>query len=362
MAKEHLRSHTGLRGIAALMVAPVHMYCDEFVSGFDRAVLPFLNSVLAVDVFFVLSGFILPFVYHDTTGRMNATWRKFFVARIARIYPLHLLTIAIVGVMILVANSKGISMGRPYYASDLPPQLLLLHAFPYIEKWAWIHPSWSISMEFLAYIAIFPCMTYAFRGDRSLTMKTAFILALCGLYGLTYWLCTNAGANAAMGWYAVGRVTAGFGIGFLLFKIHQQHPAISIRIQDRCDWILMVFLAAYLASCFKLFAFQWLILLVPLLVLSLTSNKPSLASRVFGNRVMVWLGTISYSVCMIHTIFGKLVVGLSNKLPPPSPLVGALLLAGVFASLLLVSSASYRLFENPARKWLTLKRKSVTTD
>ena len=202
MAKEHLRSHTGLRGIAALMVAPVHMYCDEFVANFDRTVLPFLNSVLAVDVFFVLSGFILPYVYHDSEGNMNTSWRKFFGARFARIYPLHLLTIAIIGVMVLVASSKGIPINRPYYASDLPAQLFLLHAFPYVEKWAWIHPSWSISMEFLAYIAIFPCMAFAFRGDRPLAVKTAFIVVLCGLYGLTYWLCA---ASAFAG--AAGRLT-----------------------------------------------------------------------------------------------------------------------------------------------------------
>jgi peptidoglycan/LPS O-acetylase OafA/YrhL len=73
MTKEHLRSHTGLRGIAALIVAPVHMYCDEFVQGFDKFILPFLNSVFAVDVFFVLSGFILPFVYHNQEGTMNSS-------------------------------------------------------------------------------------------------------------------------------------------------------------------------------------------------------------------------------------------------------------------------------------------------
>ena len=350
---DHLRSHTGLRGVAALMVAPVHMYCDEFVAGFDRTVLPFLNSVLAVDVFFVLSGFIIPYVYLDSRGLMNATWRKFFLARFARIYPLHILTIAIVGLMVLFANAQGISMGRPYYASDLPPQLLLIHAFPYIEKWAWIHPSWSISMEFLAYIAIFPFMTFALKGNSKIWFETIIILCLCGLYVLTYWLCAAADANAAMGWFAVGRVSAGFGIGFLLFKIYQKHPVITSRIQDHCDWILGIFLAGYIASCYKLFAFQWLILLVPPLVLSLTSNKPSFAAFVLGNRVMVWLGTISYSVYMIHTIFGKIVVGLSDEFPTPSPFVGVILLIGLFTSLLMVSSLSYSLFENPARKWLS---------
>jgi peptidoglycan/LPS O-acetylase OafA/YrhL len=329
------------------------MYCDEFVAEFDQAILPLLNSVLAVDVFFVLSGFILPFVYHDSAGRMSVPWRRFYVARFARIYPLHLLTITIVGLMILVANSKGIHMSRPYYASDLPPQLLLIHAFPYVEKFAWIHPSWSISMEFLAYLAIFPLMTKVFKGDCTLALKIAAIFGLCCLYGLNYWICDAHASNAAMGWYAVCRVCSGFGIGFLLFKIHQQHPAISRRIQNRCDWILAIFFAGYVASCFRLFAFQWLIMLVPFFILSLTSNRPSFASRIFGNRFMVWLGSISYSVYMIHTIFGKLVSGLASRIPHFSFATGTLVLVGIFTILLAVSSLSYSLFETPARRALS---------
>lgn len=354
MNKEHLRSDTELRGIAALMVAPVHMYCDEFVQGFDASVLPLLNSVFAVDVFFVLSGFILPYVYHNHDGTMNSTWKKFFVARIARIYPLHLLTIAIVGLMILVASSKGISMGRPYFLSDLPPQLLLVHAFPYIEKWAWIHPSWSISMEFLAYIALFPLLTLGFKGGRSLSLKVVFMLVFCVIYAATYWLCNKFDANAAMGWLAVGRVVSGFGIGFLLCKINDQHRKISLKVQNHCDLILAVFMAAYIATCFKWFHFQWLMLLVPFLVLGLSTNKPSFALHILGNPLTVWLGTISYSVYMIHTIFGKIVVGLAQKLPFPSTsVIGGLLLATVFGILLLVSSILYYLFENPAKKWIT---------
>jgi len=276
------------------------------------------------------------------------------VARIARIYPLHLLTIAIVGLMILVANSKGISMGRPYFLSDLPPQLLLIHAFPYIEKWAWIHPSWSISMEFLAYIALFPMLTLGFKGRRSLLLKIVCILFFCGIYAATYRLCYQLDANAAMGWYAVGRVVSGFGIGFFLCKINDQHREISRRIQNHCDFILALFMGAYVATCFKWFNFQWLILILPFLILALSSNKPSISLRILGNPITVWLGTISYSVYMIHTIFGKIVVGLAQKLPPPpTPVIGAILLAVVFGILLLVSSISYHFFENPARKWIT---------
>lgn len=163
---------------------------------------------------------------------MNSSLTRLFGDRFTRAYPLHLLTITIVGVMIFAGNSYSISMERPYFLSDSPPQLLLLHAFPHVEKWAWVHPSWSISMKFLAFVAIFPSMTPPFRNRRTLADKSIAILILFGLYGLTYWVCQRNGGNAAMGWHAVGRVVSGFGIDFMLFKGHSKHPDSSIRIQN----------------------------------------------------------------------------------------------------------------------------------
>lgn len=68
---------------------------------------------------------------------------------------------------------------------------------------------------------------------------------------------------------------------------------------------------------------------------------------------MVWLGTISYSVDMIHTIFGKIIEGLSTEMSTPSPFAGSFMLATMFAALFLVSTISYWMFENPTRTRIT---------
>jgi peptidoglycan/LPS O-acetylase OafA/YrhL len=93
---------------------------------------------------------------------------------------------------------------------------------------------------------------------------------------------------------------------------------------------------------------------VPWLVLALTSNVPSVSNRILGNRVVVWLGTISYSIYMIHTLFGKIIAGLASKVDP-SPVSGIFMLIGVFALLLAISTLSYHWFENPARRWIQHK-------
>lgn len=353
MAMEHLRSHTGLRGFAALTVAPVHMYCEKIFIDFDKYVLPFFNAAFAVDIFFVLSGFILPYVYHKENGEMNSPWSRFFLARFARIYPLHFLTILLAGTMVLFASAKGLTVNRPYSLNELPSQLTLTHAFPGIEQWAWNHPSWSISMEFFAYVAIFPALTLLARRKTSFSFKVASIALLSLLYGFTYWICDLNEGNSAMGWYAIGRVISGFCIGFVLCKIHENHPSAFAFVRGHCDFICTTFLIAYLTTCFHVFPFQWLILIVPFFVLALASNDKTIAGAVFGNRIAVWLGTISYSVYMIHTLFGKIIIGLSQSIPKLPHIGGVVVLIFIFAALLLASTLSFHFFENPARLWIT---------
>src|SRR5205085_12699808 len=86
----------GLRGIAALAIVLRH--CDGF---FGADVLP--GSYLAVDLFFVLSGFVIAFAYEDRLASGLSAWRFAWV-RVVRLYPLYVLGIALGG---LVAIGDG---------------------------------------------------------------------------------------------------------------------------------------------------------------------------------------------------------------------------------------------------------------
>ncbi|MGN1288298.1 MAG: acyltransferase family protein [Bradyrhizobium sp.] len=91
--RPELRALTGLRGVAAMAVAFAHF--QLFYPGYANA--PFMWGN-AVDLFFVLSGFTLSYVYR----REDVQFSSFFTARIARIYPLYLLTTVIAGAAIVV--------------------------------------------------------------------------------------------------------------------------------------------------------------------------------------------------------------------------------------------------------------------
>jgi peptidoglycan/LPS O-acetylase OafA/YrhL len=352
---DHLKAHTGLRGVAAMTVAPIHMYCEVFVPGFDTHVMPWLNGFLAVDIFFMLSGFILPYVYFTGVGcHMKSSWKSFFIARLARIYPLHLATIIAAGAMVLAGKVMHIPMGRPYEISDLLPQLLLIHAFPGVEVWGWIHPSWSICMEALAYVAFFPVIGIWIRRKSGLFAKVSLIGALAILYLTTYAQCDEPEENAAMGWFAIGRVFTCFTMGMVLWSFLRDHDRLTEKLQSCSGISLAVFILGYIGSSLGAYPFPWLILVVPFMILGLTSNAPSFPNRILGNRVVVWLGTISYSIYLIHTLFGKIVAGLASKIDP-GPMTGVLMLILVFALLLGISSLSYHWFENPARRWIQNK-------
>src|ERR1700744_4959496 len=81
---------TGLRGVAALWVVLFHMELETPIPIIEK-------GYLGVDIFFILSGFILMHVYAD---RKEFNYNEFVRARLARIYPLHMLSLVVLGIIV----------------------------------------------------------------------------------------------------------------------------------------------------------------------------------------------------------------------------------------------------------------------
>lgn len=108
---------------------------------------------LGVDVFFILSGFILTHVYLQDDRRFS--YRAFLVARFARIYPAHVAILLAMLAMVLAARLIGVGLepGR-FNAVDFFGTLFLVQAwFPRETITFWNGPSWSLSAEWFAYLA-----------------------------------------------------------------------------------------------------------------------------------------------------------------------------------------------------------------
>ena len=142
---------TGVRFFLALGVVLFHYQLqwtlpDEAVGLLDRA-------RLGVDVFFILSGFILTHVYLQGDGVPD--YRRFLAARFARIYPAHLFILLGMLGLVLLAPLFGVGLepGR-FNPADFASTLLLVQAwFPRETMVLWNGPAWSLSAEWFAYLA-----------------------------------------------------------------------------------------------------------------------------------------------------------------------------------------------------------------
>src|SRR3712207_4540408 len=108
----YLTTLTPLRGIAALIVVIFH--CNIMVNPFLPAGYTHLidNGWLWVDFFFILSGFILSYVYGESfeKGFSGSAYKKYLKARVARVYPLHLFTLlwTLIGALVIRHLATGL--------------------------------------------------------------------------------------------------------------------------------------------------------------------------------------------------------------------------------------------------------------
>ena len=141
---------TGVRFFLALGVVLFHYQLQWTLPG-DGGLLN--RARLAVDVFFILSGFILTHVYLQGDGVLN--YRRFLTARFARIYPAHVFILLAMLGLVLAAPLLGVGLeqGR-FNPADFVGTLLLVQAwFPRETLALWNGPAWSLSAEWFAYLA-----------------------------------------------------------------------------------------------------------------------------------------------------------------------------------------------------------------
>ncbi len=155
-----------LRGIASLSVVLWHW--QHFTANLsNNKVQPFYSflflfykqGLLAVPLFFTLSGFIFFWLYSNKINTKETNWKQFFILRFSRLYPLHFITLLVVlGIQILSMQFMGLYIVYPF--NDL--YHFILNIF-FISNWglqkgfSFNGPVWSVSIEVLLYIVFFIC-------------------------------------------------------------------------------------------------------------------------------------------------------------------------------------------------------------
>ncbi|WEK57253.1 MAG: acyltransferase [Candidatus Brevundimonas phytovorans] len=146
-----------LRFVAALFVVVFHFGDAAPIS--LQSMHGFLGrGYLATDFFLILSGFVLAKAYGAGVASRKVSLARFWLKRLARCYPTHIITLAMLVVMVLAAGALGMQASNEgrFDLSGLPAQILLLHAFG-LGGGHWNIPSWTISTLLICY-AFFPML------------------------------------------------------------------------------------------------------------------------------------------------------------------------------------------------------------
>lgn len=333
-----VRTLTGLRGVAALWVVSLHYTIGAGWSGagFWYAVAAVGNQ--GVIIFFLLSGYILSYVYETSTARHPlATYAPFMWARIARIYPLHLVT--------LVAWGGLIALGLvPRLPGDTPvtfvQNLLLVQAWGFTGDTSWNALSWTVSIELFCYL-LFPFVAFALARRSVLFCAAVLGISLACVGFVPYdRLLRLVGLSRDLP-LSYGFYVSHFGFLFLAGMALQRVTAwlhATVPHQRLFDLHLLVGLWIVMVHAHPP-VFDWTIAVGSSLVIIGISTDSGLGQLLFGNRLMVFLGEISYALYLTHGMF-RLVF---HHYAPAVSLPVTALLALLFAVVV------HYLVERPAR-------------
>lgn len=340
-----LRSLTSLRFLAALWVVLFAAWPHLDVGFVPTAV---TKGYLGVEVFFVLSGFILSHVYLDAAGSGEGfSYRGFLWARIARVYPLHLVTLA--GMIALGAGATvaGLSVSDSLLDwRSLPAHLSMTHAWGLASSAAFNHPSWSISAEWFAYLG-FPAFAWAAwrMRERPLLATGVAAAAALALYAVFEPVAGFSLTEATFRWGAL-RIVPCFALGCALYLIHRRAPV------PHAGWLAAAS-AAGLIVCASLGLWDPLVVLCAGGLILGLGGLDNARAGVLASKPAVYLGEISYSVYMVCAPVLLLGVNVAARLTGADDkrLHGIVWLA-VLALIPVAAAATYHLVERPARKAL----------
>lgn len=291
---------TGLRGFAALAVLFYHIRGG--MTGFlpDRDISVLAQGYLAVDLFFVLSGFVLWWTYGgEFRDRGVRAAPHFIVRRFARIFPLHL---AVLSAMVLFAAAlivSGRDPGEHYSFAELPAHYLLVQNWGFGDRLAWNDPAWSISTEWAAYLLLAVAGGWLRRLPRGAWSFPLLVIAMAA--GLGWWFAATGRASIGDDIPATGllRCLVEFGIGILLclwWTAQRQQPRGTAIIYGTALGLIGVAVLLFGVAGSQPAAVPLFMTAVVIVALQAsTAPRPLLSGR-----IAIWLGDISYAVYLSH--------------------------------------------------------------
>ncbi|MFO1066200.1 MAG: acyltransferase [Pirellulales bacterium] len=315
-----------LRGAAALAVCFFH-----FGAG-NGALLPAHDPFrqisafgsLGVEVFFVISGFVVPLTVQSERGS-KVSRTGFLIKRLKRLHPPYLISILV----LLAANHfaslfPGFRGPKPEInAGELAAHLAYLNG---VLGYDWLNPVyWTLGIEFQYYLVVTTCLPLFAHPKREVRIGTILVHGLMNaLFPLP-------------GYYVLHWLPL-FGLGSLSLEV----------VKHGAPWVPVLIFQSLLA-----FAFGWHAGWLPAVVGLTTAIGISASGKlqsVGPFQPLTWVGLISYSVYLLHIPLGSKIINLSTRLNLPTPVIYLAPAIAVAVSLV-AGYIFWRMVETPAQNW-----------
>ena len=360
--KPHYRILDGLRGVAALMVIWYHVFEAFATSPYDQG---FNHGYLAVDFFFILSGFVIGYAYDDRWGKMKK--KDFFKRRLIRLQPMIIMGAVLGAVTFFIQGGvmwNGTRVAVSMIMIALLLQLFLIPAIPGSgaevrgngEMFPLNGPSWSLFFEYIGNILYALIL-------RRLSTKALTVLVVIAGAGLAVFAVGNFSGfgHLGVGWTMADynliggflRLLFSFSAGLLMSRVFR-----PVRIRG-VFWICSLAVIVLLSMPYigngdspwmnGLYDAVCVILIFPVLVYlgasGMTTDK-------ITTGMCKWLGDISYPLYIVHYPFMYLFYayvwknGLTFVQTWPLTLV-------VFFGNILLAYLCLKLYDEPVRRFLT---------
>ena len=288
MNASRLTALDGLRGVAALMVAGGHA---STLLGFG-----YLPAMYAVDLFFMISGFVVPYAYEAKLSA-GMSFGRFMEVRLIRLYPLYIagVMISLIPFLIWAAQDGPWRLKEPL--ASLPWALLLMPAPHWEAQHSFLlnPPAWSLCLELVinaAYAAFLPWLT---------TRRVLLIAVLSGLAllaGVRHYGTGDFGTGGVEMVWALARVCCPFAIGVGLYRLWSAGWLTTKG--DSAAWlppILFVLVSLFPGGpIWSLVSFAAIVAIFPVVVILAVKAKPTGLSAV----VLRGLGELSYPLYILH--------------------------------------------------------------
>ena len=311
----------------------------------------FFEGYLGVGFFFILSGFVLALNYEKKIiDNPNFDKKKFYIARVARIYPLHVLTFAVMLPFVILNVWQG------YFHWDIAgANLFLLQSyFPIKDFYFSINNvSWSISTELFFYL-MFPF--YVVWLHKFPKLKYILLLAIPLIIFAEPYFRTNMKLEKAIFYINPIVRSLDFILGIITCQIYKKvkDSNISFSKGTIIELVAIIVLTLFfyfhndVARAFRYGIYYWIPMVAIVLIFAL---QKGFFSKILQHKTLVYLGEISFAFYMIHMI----VIKYGNQYLPA---INDFAKIGIyFIVALILSALTFEYFEKPVAKWIKEKVK-----